>query len=102
MKFIKFLKSFLFKKDKPPSKTAAYKIKDVGIPFTTSKAIIESTNDNRNMENPANIPTNNDFDQNKWPWMMNHCKQMGWPPADEFYWNKAEDAYLKQFKQEKV
>lgn len=29
----------------------------------------------------------------RWMWKMDFCKQMGWNPAFDFYWEKAEEVY---------
>ena len=33
------------------------------------------------------------FDVRKWSWMMDWCKKKGLPPANEYVWQKAEEAY---------
>jgi len=35
----------------------------------------------------------------KWFWMSDYCRMMWWNPCDSYYWNKAEQAYVKEKKQ---
>jgi hypothetical protein len=32
----------------------------------------------------------------RWIWMMNWCKSKGYPSAQSWAWNKAEEAYKQQ------
>jgi hypothetical protein len=32
----------------------------------------------------------------KWHWMMEYCKKNGYPPAQKWAWDKAEEAYKKE------
>ena len=34
----------------------------------------------------------------KWLWMMDYCKKLRIPPAQEWAWNKAEKAYNEYIK----
>jgi len=35
----------------------------------------------------------------KWSWMMDYCKSQRIPPAQSWAWDKAKDAYVKNFPQ---
>lgn len=38
----------------------------------------------------------------KWIWMMNYCKFNGYPPANKYFWDKAEKAYRKKVNNERT
>ena len=42
----------------------------------------------------SNNMTQHDFFE-KWNWKMSYCFKKGWPPSNTYFWQKAEDAYLK-------
>jgi hypothetical protein len=29
----------------------------------------------------------------KWIWQMDYCKKQGWPPANNYFWKRSEQAY---------
>lgn len=34
---------------------------------------------------------------NKWHWKMDYCKEHRLPPAQKWAWDRAEEAYIKEY-----